>query len=109
MSRVARYVKLTAKPGAERSLAELMLESAELLEQVPGCELYLINRTEQDPAVVWVTEIWRSQEELNGSLQLETVKAHLPKVLPLLDGPPEVTELESLGGLARMNATELPG
>jgi quinol monooxygenase YgiN len=77
MGRVARYVKLTAKPGAERSLAELMLESAELLEQVPGCELYLINRTKQDPAVVWVTEIWRSQEELNGSLQLETVTAHL--------------------------------
>src|SRR5262249_55898393 len=64
MSKVGRYVKATAKPGEADALAERMLAVAEGLRAVPGCELYLVNRSPEDGNAVWVTEVWSSQEEL---------------------------------------------
>jgi quinol monooxygenase YgiN len=49
-----------------------------------------------------VTEVWRSQEELEASVQLEPIKRLMALVLPLLAGPPELVELIPLGGLARI-------
>jgi quinol monooxygenase YgiN len=61
MSSVGRYVKMTASAGQGKALAQLMLRVAEGLKSVPGCELYLINRSPSEPDVVWITELWRSQ------------------------------------------------
>jgi quinol monooxygenase YgiN len=102
LSRVARYAKLTAQPRQAEVLTERLLEVAELLEQVPGCELYLINISPADSTAVWVTEVWRSQEELEASVQLEPIKRLMALVLPLLAGPPELVELIPLGGLSRI-------
>ena len=62
----------------------------------------MINRSASDPDVVWVTELWMSQEALDGSLeQLSTDegKARIAEIIALLAGPPELTELEPLGGV----------
>ena len=100
MSRVGRYAKFTAKPGQADALAERMLGVAEGLRAVPGCELYVINRAADDPETIWVTEIWRSQEELDASLQTEEAKASIPEVLALVqEGSFERVDVTPLGGV----------
>jgi quinol monooxygenase YgiN/mannose-6-phosphate isomerase-like protein (cupin superfamily) len=102
VSGVGRYVKFAAQPGRGDEVAQLLLGAAESLRDVAGCELYVINRSASDPDVVWVTELWLSQEALDGSLeQLNTDegKARIAEVMALLNGAPELTELEPLGGV----------
>jgi quinol monooxygenase YgiN/quercetin dioxygenase-like cupin family protein len=100
MSRVGRYVKFTAKPGQGDALAEKLLGAAEGLRSTPGCELYVINRANDDPDAVWVTEVWRSQEELDASLETEEAKAAIPEVLALVrEGSFERIELAPQGGV----------
>jgi quinol monooxygenase YgiN len=99
MTPIARYAKMTARPGQEAALIESMLDVARLLESVAGCELYLINNDKADSRVVWVTEVWKSKEELDAALELGSVRERMLRVLPLLDGRPELIELELLGGV----------
>ena len=102
MSGVGRYVKFTAQPGRGDEVAQLLLRATDSLRDVPGCELYVINRSRSEPDVVWVTELWLSQEALDASLeQLKTDegKAQIAEVVSLLAQPPELTELVPLGGV----------
>jgi quinol monooxygenase YgiN len=63
MGRVARYGKAVAREGRGEALAELLLAAAADLEGDPGCELYVVNRQVGEPDVIWVTELWRSQDD----------------------------------------------
>jgi quinol monooxygenase YgiN len=102
MSGVGRYVKMTARAGRGDELARTMVRVAESLRGTPGCELYLVNRSSQDHDVVWVTELWTSQEAVDASLELlrtEAGEAQLAQVMTLLTGAPERIDLEPLGGV----------
>ena len=102
MTSVGRVVKLIAHPGQGQQLAQELLHVAAELEGTPGCELYVINRSREEPDAVWVTELWLSQEALDDSLkvlQTEEGKARAQKVMGLLDGPAERTDLVPLGGV----------
>jgi quinol monooxygenase YgiN/quercetin dioxygenase-like cupin family protein len=102
VSGVGRYVKFTARPGKGEDLANLLLRAAESLQETPGCELYLINRSTTMPDEVWVTELWRDQEALEASLQelqSEGGKRQIAEVTALLIGAPERIDLEPLGGV----------
>ena len=98
MRRVGRYVKLKAREGQRDVLVEHMLGVAQLLAEVPGCELYVINTSVADTDTVWVTEVWSSQADLDASLTLAGVKASVEQVLPLLAGPPERIDVLPVGG-----------
>jgi quinol monooxygenase YgiN/quercetin dioxygenase-like cupin family protein len=102
VSGVGRYVKFTAQPGRGDEVAQLLLAAAESLRDTAGCELYVINRSASEPDVVWVTELWMSQEALDGSVeQLSTDegKARIAEIIALLADPPDLTEIEPLGGV----------
>ena len=95
---VGRYAKAVAKPGKGEELARILLDVARALEAVPGCELYVINRAVDDPDTVWVTEIWRSQDELDASLQAEGARERIGAVRDLVEGFERI-DLEPLGGV----------
>jgi quinol monooxygenase YgiN/quercetin dioxygenase-like cupin family protein len=102
MPGVGRYMKLTAQPGRGDELANMLLAAAASLENTAGCELYVINRDAANPDVVWVTELWLSQEALDASLeqlQTEEGQARIAEVQALLTGPPEEIALRPLGGI----------
>jgi quinol monooxygenase YgiN/mannose-6-phosphate isomerase-like protein (cupin superfamily) len=100
MSAIARYAKVTAKPGQGDALAAKLLEVANGLRDVAGCELYVINCSSTEPEVVWVTELWQSEELMNAALESEEARARMPEVLELLaDGGFERIDLEPLGGV----------
>jgi quinol monooxygenase YgiN/mannose-6-phosphate isomerase-like protein (cupin superfamily) len=98
MASVGRYAKATAKPGRGDELARVMLEGAASLQEVAGCELYVINRDAADPDVMWVTEIWRSQEALDASLEAEGAQGQIARVRELVEGFERI-EVEPLGGV----------
>jgi len=75
-----------------------MLGVAQLLVDVPGCELYVINTSAADTDTVWVTEVWSTQADLDASLTLERVKASVEQVLALLASPPERIDILPMGG-----------
>jgi quinol monooxygenase YgiN/mannose-6-phosphate isomerase-like protein (cupin superfamily) len=102
MSKVGRYAKAVAKPGQAEALAERLLKVAEALRAVAGCELYVINRSADDPDAVWVTELWRSQVELDAALEA-TDEAQIREVLELTDSFERI-DLVPLGGVGVRDA-----
>jgi quinol monooxygenase YgiN/quercetin dioxygenase-like cupin family protein len=97
MRQVARYGRSTARPGQGEALAQRLLAAAAELERDPGCELYLVNRERGDPDTVWVTELWRSQDDLDASIDRITGSPEVAAVRELVERW-EIVELELLGG-----------
>ena len=97
MTRVSRYGKATAKDGKGAELGEILLAAAAELEGDPGCELYLVSRQSDSPDVVWVTELWRSQADLDDSLERVRGSSSVAEAMALVDDW-EMVELDLLGG-----------
>jgi quinol monooxygenase YgiN len=97
-----RLMAFTAKPGRGGELAAVMLQVAEGLRDVPGCELYVISQDSTDPDTVRVAETWADEAsadaalaaaaESNGDISIESVLGMLAK-------PPERVDLTTLGGV----------
>jgi quinol monooxygenase YgiN/mannose-6-phosphate isomerase-like protein (cupin superfamily) len=96
MSKIGRYSKAIAKPGQADALAERLLQVAEAMREVPGCELYIVNRAVDDPNAVWVTEVWASQADIDASLEAAE-KEQIREVLAMTDGFERI-DLSPLGG-----------
>ena len=97
MTDVARYGRAVAREGHGGEVADRLLAAAEALRGDPGCMLYLINREAGKPDVVWVTELWRSQPDLDASLEKLRGSNDVADVMSLVEDW-EMIELELLGG-----------
>jgi quinol monooxygenase YgiN len=97
-NRVGRYVRMVAQPGQGRALAATLLRVAEGLRDAPGCELYVINASPDEPDTVWVTEVWSDEEASDKALSSDLGEVGIGEVLELLAGPPELVDLTPLGG-----------
>jgi len=76
--------RLAAAAGRREDLLTILQET-ESSEPMPGCRLYVVAVDDTDPAGVWVTEVWESEQAHRDSLQLERVKAQIARAMPLLD------------------------
>jgi quinol monooxygenase YgiN len=97
MGRVARYGKAVSREGRGEELAEHLLAAAADLDGDPRCELYLVNRQVGEPDVIWVTELWRSQDDLDASFEKIRGSDQVASVMQLV-GDWDMIELELLGG-----------
>ena len=97
MSQIARYGRAVARAGHGDELAERLLAAANDLRGYPGCELYLINRQADKPDIIWVTELWRSQADLDASLEKIRGSDDVAAVMSVVHDW-EMIELEPLGG-----------
>jgi quinol monooxygenase YgiN len=97
MSRVARYGRLIAREGRGGDAAALLLAAADELREDPGCELYLVNRQAGAPDMLWVTELWRSQDDLDAARERSRGSKDAAAVMALTENH-EMVELELLGG-----------
>lgn len=97
MSKFGLYGKITAHPGQREALVAGLLEAATLMQQVPGCELYIVNVSVSEPDTVWVTEVWTSAAAHQVSLTLDEVKALIQRNRPLIAGGERI-EIIPLGG-----------
>lgn len=92
------FGQFTAQPGQRDALVALLLQAAEALQELEGCYLYVVNSDPNDPDAVWVTEIWRSQEDHQSSLSHEGVKRLITEGRPLIAGMGARFEVIPIGG-----------
>ncbi len=97
-NRVGRYVRMVAHPGQGGALAATLLRVAEGLRAAPGCELYVVNASADEPDTVWVTEVWADEAASDRALSSDLGEVGIGEVLELLAGPPELVDLTPLGG-----------
>lgn len=97
MDKFAMYGKLTASPGKRNELVSLLLEASRSLNDIEGCELYIINESVDDPDAIWVTELWRDAEAHANSLKNEEVLAVIQRARPFIAGADPI-RLRPVGG-----------
>jgi quinol monooxygenase YgiN len=92
------FGKLIATEGHRDELASKLLKAAELMKGVPGCLLYVINTSSEEPNSVWVTEIWQDEDSHGASLSMPGVRDLLKETMPILASAPEGLRFTPLGG-----------
>ncbi len=98
MPRYGLHGKMVANPGRGDALAEILLSAAEVLGDDPGCELYVIHRSEDEPDAVWVSEVWVNKEAHRASLNVSETLALIEEAMPLIADIPGGTETVPVGG-----------
>lgn len=101
----SRIVTFHAEPEQADRLAERLLDAAGLVAQVPGCELWLVQRDVADPGTVRVSELWSSRQHSEAALALPEVRENTAAVMDLLDRAPEVVDGDPLGGARILRGT----
>jgi len=83
MARFGLHGSLLATPGQRDLLVAHMLEAARLMQDAPGCELYLVSTAEtDDDDAVWITEVWRTEADHDASLSLPGVPELIGRARP---------------------------
>ena len=93
MGRHGLYLRMRTTAGRGDALEAVLLRAAELLGDVGECELYLVNRSPEDPDVVWMTEIWETESAHDRILFNDLLDALVSEAMGLLDGPPHITRV----------------
>lgn len=88
--------KFICVPGRREELIGVLVAGSTMM---PGCLRYVVARDLEDPAGVWVTEVWDSKESHEGSLLLPAVQAAITKARPLIAGFGPRYETEPAGAM----------
>jgi quinol monooxygenase YgiN len=98
MSRFGLCGIMRAHPGQRDALLDELLQAADLVADLPGCEVWIVNTMPDDPDAIWVTEVWRSEADHAASLANDAVKAVIARARPLIAGFGERFTLEPVAG-----------
>jgi quinol monooxygenase YgiN len=90
--------RLTAKPGQRQRVVEILLESGRLFDDNPACLLYLVGESADEPDLIWVIDLWTSQEAHAEALKAPELGPFVQQAMPLLEGMPEQIEVHPAGG-----------
>lgn len=90
--------KVRAHEGQRNALLEYLLQAADVLREVDGCYLYVIGTAPDDADGIWVTEVWRSQADHQGSLSHEAIRAIIASARPLIAEFADRIEFTPVGG-----------
>ena len=100
MEKYFLHGNLTAKPGQEEKLVEILLQASKRVKDSKGCRFYTISIDPNIKENIWVTEIWDSKADHNNSLKDEKTRELILMAMPLLNRMPETgQELVTLGGI----------
>lgn len=92
------FGKMIALDGKRDALAENLLRAAELMRAVPGCLLYVVSTSAEEPNAVHVMELWRDERAHGASLSLPGVRDLIKETMPLLASAPEGSRFTPVGG-----------
>jgi len=98
MAKYGLYSKFITHHDKADQLVDILIKASILISGASGCQLYVINKDKKVSDCVWVTEIWDSNEDHSNSLNIEGVKELIAEAIPLLNGQPEQTVLDVMGG-----------
>ncbi|MGD6817908.1 putative quinol monooxygenase [Metabacillus sp. 113a] len=98
MGKFGLYGRLTAKEGKREELAAILLEAAESMKELPGCELYVVSLAEDERESVYIYEVWSNEEAHQASLGNEATKMLIKQARPIIADMDRITTLKPLGG-----------
>jgi quinol monooxygenase YgiN len=90
--------KVIAVPGRRDELVDVLLEAAEVVGQMPECELYVVSTVRGEDDAIWVTELWASEEAHTGSLGNDEVHALIGRGRPLIAEFAQQVRFTPVGG-----------
>lgn len=93
-------VKVSAVPGKRDALIAILIAGT---TQMPGCLSYIVAKDSLDANVIWITEVWDSEESHAASLSLPGVKDAITRGKPLIAefGRPTLTQPVGGYGIAK--------
>ena len=77
---------------------EILLESGKLFDDNPAGRLYLVAESADDPDLIWVADLWTSEEEHAEALKAPEMRRFVEECIPLLEGMPEQISVLQAGG-----------
>jgi quinol monooxygenase YgiN len=83
-------------PGRRDDLIALLTRPSPALAEA-GCLMYEVGVNDETPDVVYVSELWTSEEAHRASLQLPSVQAAIQEARPLLSGEMGGTRFHVIG------------
>jgi quinol monooxygenase YgiN len=89
---------MRTKPGRRDDVIKLLLRDQSALREI-GCHSYLVGGNDEEPDLVYVAEVWTSEQAHDDSLQLESTKAAIAEAMPLLAGDFAGQQFTVHGGL----------
>ena len=89
---------MKTRAGSRDEVVSILLSAVDGLRRA-GCDIYLVGLSDDDDVTIWVTEVWKSKEHHDASLQLPEAKAAISKAMPMLTGEFTKQELSVVGGL----------
>ena len=98
MSRFGLCGIMMAHLGQRDALLDELLQAANIVADLPGCEVWIVNTMPDNPDAIWVTEVWRSEADHAASLANDAVKAVIARARPLIAGFGERFTLEPVAG-----------
>ncbi len=98
MNKYAFYGKFKLQKGKREEFIIILLQAAKLVSPAKGCHHYIVYKDVKDEDVVFVSEIWDTKEDHDNSLKIEGCRELILRAMPLVDGTPEGTSLEVIGG-----------
>jgi quinol monooxygenase YgiN len=84
---------LHARPGKRDRLIAKFLEVPVMQANNPACELTIVSSSPDEDDVVYLTEVWASEQEHERARQGADVRAWADEMPSLVAGPPEITPL----------------
>ena len=86
-----------AKPGQEEELGRRMTALLSPTRAEPGCLLYDLYQSTEDPSVWVLIERWRDATDLDAHVQTPHMQAFLARAGDVLGGPPGNFRLKAMG------------
>jgi quinol monooxygenase YgiN len=96
----ANVGKLGVKLGTREQLVEILTRPSGAMGQ-HGCLLYEVGINDDEPDMVFVSELWESRAAHAASLELESVRAAIAEAMPLLSGDTDGYRFEVIGSPLR--------
>lgn len=92
--------RIIAVNGKRDELITLMLQG---VEEMPGCQSYIVSADATDADMIWVTEVWDSEASQEASLAIPAIKAAVDEAMPLIAGFESIAATKPAGGVGLKN------
>lgn len=88
MSNIAGVISFKAKPGQGEDVTRLIANALPHVEREPGTLTWLVLRSEADPDLVFLVDLFSNTASRNAHMNGEAAKQIFATVPPLLAEPP---------------------
>jgi quinol monooxygenase YgiN len=96
MEKITLVATLTAAEGREDELRDVLIDLVAAADEEPGCEIYSVNESREEPGVFRFFELYTDRDALKAHGGGPRMAAAMAGLDGLLASPPEILRLTPL-------------